>query len=353
MTLAQQLAEIKPLDSQAMAQAQAQWNNIAKPLHSLGLLEDALVKIAGITGSPHITLEKKGVLVLCADNGVVAQGVSQTGQEVTAIVGANMAKGATCVCHMAKVAGATVIPVDMGCISPVPRIQNCAVRPGTADFTQEPAMTLAEAETAIQRGISLVKQQKDQGIHLLATGEMGIGNTTTSTAVLSVLLEQSPAQLTGTGAGLSPQGLQRKKQAIAQAIALHQPNPRDIVSLLSKLGGLDIAGLCGVFLGGAMYRVPILVDGLISATSALCASKLAPLSVDFMVASHQSKEKACGFALEALGLRPLLQAELAVGEGTGAVAVMPLLDMAVAVYRDMDSFQEIGVEAYQPQENPC
>lgn len=351
MTLSQQIASITPPDFTAQAQAKARWDAIAKPLHGLGWLEDALCKIAGITGSPALCLSPRAVVVLCADNGVVAQGVSQTDQSVTAIVTENMSKGQTSVCCMAQVADVQVIPVDLGCAVPVAGegLIQASLRRGTADFSQEPAMTLAEAEAAIQVGISLVGELKSQGFRLIATGEMGIGNTTTATAVLSVLLDQDPDRLTGRGAGLSSQGLQRKKQVIAKAIAQHQPNPKNPVEVLSKVGGLDIAGLCGVFLGGAIHQVPILIDGLISATGALCAQRLCPEVTQYLLPSHQSAEPASQLVLEALGLSPLLQGNLALGEGTGAVAVIPLLDMALSVYQKMQQFQDIGVEQYTPQ----
>lgn len=349
MTLFNHLKNIQHLDKNAMLMAENRWDSIAKPLHGLGLLEDAVVKIAGISGSAQVDISKKVVLVLCADNGVVAQGVSQCGQEVTAIVAENMANGKTSVCHMANIAGAEVIPVDIGCSVAVTGAISHAVRRGTGDITQEIAMTLEETELAILTGISLVKQEKQRGTGLIATGEMGIGNTTTSTAVLSVLLDKNSSLLTGAGAGLSADGIAKKKEIIAQSIAFHQPNPSNIVELLSKVGGLDLAGLTGIFLGGAIYRIPILIDGLISATAALCASKLAPNTQDFMLASHQSKELASKFALEALELSPLLFGELALGEGTGAVAIMPLLDMAVSVYENMSDFQDIGVKPYEKQ----
>ncbi len=351
MTLEQYIAQITPLHTQAMDQTQRRWDAIGKPLHSLGLLEDAVVKLAGITGTSQVNIDHRCVVVMCADNGVVAQGVSQTDQSVTAIVTENMSRGVTSVCCMARLAQAQVIPVNIGCANPVVGdaiVQRC-VRPGTGDFTQGLAMTRQEVEQAILVGIDLVKTLKDQGFDLIATGEMGIGNTTTATAVLSVLLGVDSDGMTGRGAGLSTPGLERKKQAIAKAIALHQPDPTDVVDVLSKVGGLDIAGLCGVFLGGAIYHVPVLVDGVISATAGLCAQGLCPLTTAYMVASHQSGEPAGGLVLEALGLEPMLQAHMALGEGTGAVAVMPVLDMALAVYNQMGDFSAIGVEAYTPQ----
>ena len=215
-------------------------------------------------------------------------------------------------------------------------------------MTFGPAMSYDQAEQAILTGIDLVRQQKEAGMHLLATGEMGIGNTTTATAVSCVLLGVSPQELTGRGAGLSDQGLLRKRQAIEKAIACNRPDAKDPVDILSKVGGFDIAGLCGVFLGGSIYRIPVLIDGAISAAAALCAVRLAPLASSAIFATHQSAEPAGKLLLEALGKRPILTAGMRLGEGTGAVAVMPVLDMAMAIY-DGSTFDDYGMQPYTPQ----
>ena len=348
--LTRALAGIAPLDGRAMGEAKRRWDSIAHPLGSLGLLETDIIRIAGITGSADVDLGKKAVIAMCADNGVVAEGVTQTGQEVTAIVTENMSRGDTSVCRMAKVAGAQVIPVDIGVARPVvgEQIRQCCVRRGTANMTKGPAMAREEAARAVLTGVELVGQLKGQGVGLLATGEMGIGNTTTSSAIVSVLLGRSPAQVTGRGAGLSSEGLARKIKAIETAIAVNQPDPADGLDVLSKVGGLDIAGLAGVFLGGAVHRVPVLVDGFISSAAALAAAALCPACKDYMLASHASNEPAGQLVLEALGLTPFLYAGMCLGEGTGAVAVMPLLDMGLAVYREMCTFEATDIEAYQP-----
>lgn len=209
-------------------------------------------------------------------------------------------------------------------------------------------MTRDEAMQAIEVGIDTVVKLTKSGVRLLATGEMGIGNTTTSAAVLSVLLERKPDEIAGRGAGLSGAGLQRKIQVIRNALERYHPNRRDSIDVLYKVGGLDIAGLCGVFLGGALCRVPVLMDGLISAAAALLAVNLCPAVKDYLLASHLSSEPAAGPAMEALGVCPILQAGMRLGEGTGAVAVMPILDMAMAVYNG-DTFEDIHIEAYTPQ----
>ena len=287
---------------------------------------------------------------MCADNGVVEEGVTQTGQEVTALVTENMSTGDTSVCRMSHVAGADVIPVDIGVARPVKggKIRQKNIRRGTANMTQGPAMTREEAERAILTGVELVGELKEQGYRLLATGEMGIGNTTTSSAVACVLLDQPAVTMTGRGAGLSDAGLRRKIAAIERAVAVNAPDPGDPLDVLAKVGGLDLAGLAGVFLGGAACRLPVLVDGFISSVAALIAARLCPAAVDYMLGSHASQEPAGTLVLEALGLTPFLYAGMCLGEGTGAVAVMPLLDMGLAVYREMCTFEATNIEAYQP-----
>ena len=348
--LEETFAAIVPADRAAMDAAWQRWDSIAKPLGSLGLLEEAVVRIAGMTGTPAVKLGKRAVIAMCADNGVVAQGVTQTGQEVTAIVTENMSTGDTSVCRMAAAAGAEVIPVDIGVARPVAgeRIRQCNVRRGTADMTQGPAMTREEAVQAVETGIELVRELKDKGYGLIGTGEMGIGNTTTSSALASVFLNRPPEQVTGRGAGLSSAGLERKIKAIETAIQVNKPNPADPLDVLSKVGGLDLAGLCGVFLGGAACRIPVLVDGFISSAAALTAARLCPNAVDYMLGSHASNEPAGRMVLEDLGLKPFLYANMCLGEGTGAAAVMPLLDMALAVYDGMTTFADEQIEAYQP-----
>ena len=350
MTLQEMLCTITPADREAMEAAQRKWDSVGKPLGSLGELEHMVVRMAGVFGTKDFSIEKKAVAIFCADNGVVAEGVTQTGQEVTAVVAGNMARRRSSVCKMARVAGAEVCPVDVGMAFPVdhPGILQRSIRRGTRNFVHEPAMTRQETERAILTGMETIKMLCDQGVRRIATGEMGIGNTTTSAAVLSVLLERSPAEMTGRGAGLSNEGLERKVRAIETALALHRPDPADAVDVLSKVGGFDLAALCGAFLGGAVYHVPVIIDGLISAAAALAAAVLCPDCRDYMLASHLSGEPAGWPVLHALGVTPILQAGMRLGEGTGAVAVMPILDMAMTVYNG-DTFDDIQIEAYTPQ----
>lgn len=350
MTLEEVIQGIVPADQEAMSRAKARWDSIAKPLGSLGLLEDAVIRVAGMTGSPDVDLSRRAVVVMCADNGVVARGVTQTGQEVTAIVAENMSSGDTSVCAMSRAAGAEVVPVDVGVARPLTgaRIVQRNIRRGTADMTLGPAMTREEAVRAVLTGVEVARELRGRGVRLLATGEMGIGNTTTSSAVAAVLLGKPAEDMTGRGAGLSSEGLQRKIQAIETAIAVNRPDPADALDVLHKVGGLDIAGLAGVFLGGALCRTPVLVDGFISSVAALVAGRLCPAAKDYMLGSHASEEPASRLVLSELGLRPFLYAGMRLGEGTGAVAVMPLLDMGLAVYREMATFEDTNIEAYQP-----
>lgn len=332
-------------------EAKRRWDSCGKPLGSLGLLEDAISDIAALNGDTDVCLTPRAVLVLCADNGVVAQGVTQTDSSVTGIVAQNLAAGRTSVCRMAACADCEVIPVDVGIkdFTPCAGVISLRIGNGTGDISAGPAMTREQAEHAILTGIELVGEQKARGIRLLATGEMGIGNTTTTSAVASVLLGRNPLELTGRGAGLSDAGLERKRAAIQRAIAVNQPNPDDPVDILQKVGGFDLAALCGIFLGGALYCIPILMDGVISAAAALCAVRLCPSASGAILASHASSEPASRLLLEALGKRPLITAEMRLGEGTGAVAAMPLLDMARAVYAESYTFEDAGIEAYTPQ----
>lgn len=342
-----------PREAQAREAAHRHWASVAKPLGSLGLLETALEDIAALTLSEKIDVSNRALLLLCADNGVVAQGVAQSDHTVTAAVTRNAALRRSSVCKMAQVANCRVVPVDMGVID-MPPMENLLDRRlgnGTNDITQGPAMSREQAEKAVLTGVELVRELKEQGAGLLATGEMGIGNTTTSSAVACVLLDRPAVELTGRGSGLSDEGLRRKIWAIETAIEKNRPDPNDPLDILAKVGGFDIAGMCGIFLGGALYRVPVLMDGLISTVAALCALRLCPEVSKALFASHVSAEPAGHLILDALGKKPVITAEMRLGEGTGAVAAIPLLDMALALYRDGTTFDGTGIEAYQPHEN--
>ena len=334
------------------AREQAQWkcDHVAKPLNSLGQLENLIVKIAGMQETADVRIDRRCALVFCGDHGVVAEGVSQSGSEVTALVARSIAEGTANINLMASVSGTDVFAVDMGMIGDAPGVIDRKIARGTNNMAQGPAMIREQAERALQAGAGLVGEMKAKGYKLIATGEMGIGNTTASTAMACALLGFAPEELTGRGAGLSDAGLVRKRSAIERALRVNQPDPADPVDVLAKLGGYEIAGMAGAFLGGAKYRVPIVIDGVISAVAALTAARLCPESVDFMLPSHMSREPAALRIMDELGLKPIIHADMALGEGTGAVAVLPLLDMALRVYHGTHTFDDLGMDAYTPQE---
>ena len=344
-TLSQQIGQISEPDKTAALEAKQRWDSVAKPLGSLGLLEDALIRIAALTGSADMDLSVRRLYLMCADNGVVAQNVTQTGSEVTARMADSFAAGKSSACRMAKVANCQVEAVDLGILNYPgnPGVRNCRIANGTADITQKPAMTKAELYRCIETGIGLAKCAKEDGVKLLVTGEMGIGNTTTSSAVASVLLGCDPLLVTGRGAGLSDSGLSRKLEAIKKAIKLHHPDPEDPLRVLSMLGGFDIAGMVGLYLGGALYQVPVLIDGVISAVAALLAVRICPASKKAMLATHVSAEPAGRMILD-----PMITAGMRLGEGTGALCAIPMLDMACSVYQG-STFGELSIEAYEEQ----
>lgn len=341
------LAGIKPADQAAFEACEKRFDNIAKPVGSLGKLENLLERAAAASGTADVDISKKCVMVFCADNGVLAQGVAQSTHEVTTAIARSLVKETTSVNAMAKACGADVFPVDMGMIDRVEGMLDYSIHNGTGDISQGPAMSREEAKMAIRTGMELVGKRVKEGYRLIATGEVGIGNTTTSSAILSVLLEKPVVEVTGRGSGLSDEGLTRKQQAILQAIQVNQPDRNDVLDVLSKVGGYDIAAMAGAFLGGALYHVPVIMDGFISGVAALCAVRLCPAVAGYILPSHISAEPAGQMLMKELGFEPMLHGDMRLGEGTGAVALMPLLDLAAAVYQNAASFEDIQVEAYK------
>lgn len=283
---------------------------------------------------------------MCADNGVVEEGVTQSGQEVTKIVAENFLKEKATASILCKKAGADIFPVDIGIATDSTIIQH-KVMYGTKNMAKEPAMTREQAIQGIEAGIAMAEELKGKGYQVLATGEMGIGNTTTSSAVASVLLGKPVEDMTGRGAGLSGEGLVRKINAIKKAIALNNPDRADVIDVLAKVGGLDIAGMTGVFIGGAALGMPVVMDGFISCVSALIAVKICPQVSDYIIASHVSKEPAAHLILKELDKEAIIHAGMCLGEGTGAVALFPLMDLSCAVYNSMSTFGDINVEQYE------
>lgn len=340
---------ITEFNKAAEAGAKLRWNSIAKPLGGLGVLEDMISRIAGMRGTPDVTLNHRTVVVMCADNGVVCEGVSQSDSSVTAAVARETARGRSSVNLLAGQFGAEVITVDIGMCTDVDdeRILKRKAAYGTCNIAEKAAMSREQAESAVRAGIQLVRELAQNGTDIIITGEMGIGNTTTSAAIASVILGIPPEQAAGRGAGLDSAGLSRKMSAIKRAIAVNQPETDDPWDLLSKLGGLDIAGMTGLFLGGAGCGIPVVVDGVISAVSACLAELIAPGCRDFMLPSHVSSEPAGRLLLQKLELSAPIDAEFHLGEGTGGVMLLPLLDGALAVYNGAHRFDEMNMERYR------
>ncbi len=348
MTLEETIQHIVPVDQESMTVAKNHWDSLSKPLGSLGQLEQALIQIAGIQRTADIHIDRKALVIMCADNGVVEEGVTQCGQEVTATVAENFLDEKSCVAIMCRRAGTLIRPIDIGMAVDTPRVEKHKIAYGTRNMVKEPAMTREQAIAAIEVGIALAEDLQARGYEILATGEMGIGNTTTSSAMTAVLLDMDVETVTGRGAGLSSAGLQRKIQAIRQAIACNQPDPTDPLDVLSKVGGLDIAGMCGLFLGGAALKMPVVMDGFISQVAALTAVRLVPECADYILASHVSGEPGAHILLEELQKEAFLTCGMRLGEGSGAVALFPILDFASDIYHKMSTFEQADVEAYQP-----
>lgn len=347
----ERLKYIESTDKKFSELSHSKWNSVAKPLGSLGIFEEMVEKIAAIQQTADVDISKRTVVVMCADNGVTAEGVTQTDSEVTALCAEAIGNGTSNINVLADVYGADVIAVDIGiardvdCVS----VKNRKIMYGTGNIAKGPAMSRDEAEKAICTGMDIVRELADPGTGIIITGEMGIGNTTTSAAVSSVLLGLSPEAVTGRGAGLSDEGLLRKVKAVRQAIEINRPDVNDAVDIISKVGGLDIAGMTGLFLGGAVYGIPVVIDGVISAVSAVLAYKLTPACIDYMLPSHVSDEPAGKLLLDMIGLRAPLEAGMRLGEGTGGAMLLPLLDGALSVYNSSHRFDDIGIERYVEQ----
>jgi nicotinate-nucleotide--dimethylbenzimidazole phosphoribosyltransferase len=318
----------------AMNMARTQWDSVAKPLNSLGKFEKAIVQLAGIYGTHNFEINKKAVLVYCSDNGVVEEGISQSDSGLTASVALGMAEGRANINVMAKKAGAEVYPVDIG-IRTVVNHKNLIkkkVAKGTKNIAHGVAMTEKQCLKAIKTGIDLVGQLKNKDVDIIALGEVGVGNTTTSSAMASVLLGRSVRELTGRGAGLSQEAFDNKINTIFNAVKLNNPDRSNPFDTLRKLGGFEIAAMVGTCIGAMKYNIPVIIDGVISAVAALTAVRLVPECSPYILVSHASKEPASEFLLKSMGKSPIIYADMCLGEGTGAVLLFPLLDIALAEY---------------------
>ncbi|MGE4214416.1 MAG: nicotinate-nucleotide--dimethylbenzimidazole phosphoribosyltransferase [Anaerotignaceae bacterium] len=358
MKLEEYINKIEPLSSSEMEKAQQRWDTIAKPLKSLGLLEEAVIKLGGIVGADKVSLNKPALVIMCGDHGVVAEGVTQAGSEITALVAENFEKAKTSVTVMAKVAGVDVFPIDIGIKNDgyenkklLPLILcDRKIDKGTKNIVKENAMTYEQCMEAIKCGIDIIGELKAKKYDIVATGEMGIGNTTPSSAMATVLLSMKAEETTGRGAGLCDQGFRKKRMAVEKSVNRFFENggkKENSLNVLYSLGGYDIAGMAGLFIGGAVHKMPVVIDGFISSIAALVAVDICPMVRDYIFASHKSKE-GCGEAvLKKMGLRPFINCDMCLGEGTGAVAFLPILKMAVEVYRQMSTFAEINMENYK------
>jgi len=340
------LATIKPVDSSLLATAQAKLDNKTKPLGSLGRIEEFGRRVAAISGSLKPDLSKKVIYTFAGDHGVVEEGISAFPKEVTPQMVFNFLNGGAGVNVLARHAGAEVRVVDMGVdfdFGAVPGLIDRKVARGTKNLAKGPAMTRAEAVASLEAGITLALDAKAEGVALLGTGDMGIGNTTPSSAIIAVFSGISVRELTHRGTGINDEALERKIRAIEQGLAVNRPDPADPLDVLTKVGGFEIAGIAGLVLGAAAAGIPVVVDGFISTAGALIASELHPSVKEYIFAAHQSVEIGHTFMLERLNAEPILDLQLRLGEGTGAALAMTLIEAGAKVLCEMASFEEAGV----------
>jgi nicotinate-nucleotide--dimethylbenzimidazole phosphoribosyltransferase len=340
------VARISPPDDAISSQTQKLLDQKTKPRGSLGRLEQLACQVAAIRGIAAPDLPRKAIVVMTADHGVAEEGVSAYPQEVTGQMLLNFARGGAAINVLSRQVDARVVLVDMGvrsALPELPQIRSHRIGPGTANFTRGPAMTRAQAVAAIEVGIGIAGELCAQGITLLGIGEMGIGNSTAASALAAVLTGAPPEEVVGRGTGVDDAGLRRKADAVRRGIACNRPDPADGLDTLAKLGGFEIAGLCGLILGAAAGRLPVVVDGFICGAAALVATRLAPHCAGHLIASHRSVEAGHRLVLQALAARPLLDLELRLGEGTGAALAMGLVEAALRILGEMASFESAGV----------
>ncbi|GCE17081.1 nicotinate-nucleotide--dimethylbenzimidazole phosphoribosyltransferase [Dictyobacter kobayashii] len=339
------MAKITALDTDSIEQARARQAQLTKPAGSLGRLEEVAVQMAGITRSVTPIVQRRAVVVMAADHGVTAEGVSAYPKDVTPQMVLNFLAGGAAINALARQAQADVTVVDIGVAADLehPQLLSRKVRRGTANMAREAAMSQAEVLQAITTGIEVMENLAAQGVDLVATGEMGIGNTTAASAITASLLNVPAEHVTGRGTGIDDQQLTHKVRIIEQAIAHNVPDVEQPLDVLAKLGGLEIAGLVGVILAAAAHRIPVIIDGFISSAAALVAVALAPAARDYLFAGHLSVERGHRLILEKLGLEPLLTLHLRLGEGTGAVLAMHIIEGALRTHSEMSTFAEAGV----------
>jgi len=344
--ISETIQKISVPDSKAMEAARARQLSLAKPPRSLGQLEEISIRFAGITGNTFNRADKRRVIVFASDNGVVEEGVASAPQSVTLAQTVNIARGLTGVGVIARHYHAETDVIDIGVNADFshPGVRNEKIAHGTKNFAKEAAMTREQAERAMCIGIEAAKRAKRDGMEIIGIGEMGIGNTSTSSAVLSVLLGAPAEQTVSRGGGVNDTGFLRKKEIIDRAISTLMPDPEDPIDVLSKVGGFDLCGMTGAFLGAAAERLPVVVDGFISAVAALCAARINPLCVHYMIPSHASMERGYGMAMRALGLSPILMLDMRLGEGSGCPIAFEIVSTALDVIENMATFEEAAID---------
>jgi nicotinate-nucleotide--dimethylbenzimidazole phosphoribosyltransferase len=344
--LEQALREIKPLDKKAMAAARARQDTLTKPLGSLGRLEELSIKLAGIKGEPIPRINHKAIVTMAADHGVVAEGVSAYPQAVTPQMVLNFLHGGAGINVLARHVGARIIVVDMGVASdlePHHALLSRKIACGTSDMASGPAMSGEQAMKSIEVGLEIVEQEIKKGLDIVGTGDMGIGNTTSSSAITAAITGEKVAKVTGRGTGIDDKQLAHKVEVIERALEVNKPNADDATDVLAKVGGFEIGGLSGVILGAAAHHIPVVMDGFISGAAALIAVGLSPGVKDYLIASHCSVEIGHKAILKYLGLKPILDLELRLGEGTGAALGIFLAEAAAKILAEMATFAEAGV----------
>lgn len=341
----ERLTTLVPLDQESMAAASDHLDQLTKPPGSLGRLETMARQLAGIYGAKIPDIGKKAVIVMAGDHGVCEEGVSAFPAEVTPQMVMNFLSGGAAVNVFARQAGADVLCVDIGVNADLehPRLYTRKIRKGTGNIAKGPAMTRAEAIEAVQVGIRMVDELVDQGYGIFATGEMGIGNTTPSAALLCAYTDTDVGRAVGRGTGIDDAKWRHKRDVVRQSLEVNAPDRNDPLDVLAKLGGLEIAGLVGVVLGAAIHRRPVVIDGFISSAAALAASRIAPLSMPYMIASHLSQEHGHAALLHSLGLAPMIHMDMRLGEGTGAALCFLLVDAALNMMREMATFASAGI----------
>ena len=343
MQLSDIIREITPLDETAMTKARQRQAQLAKPPGSLGRLEDLSIQLAGITGKIHNKIDKKHLLVFAADNGVVAEGVSSAPQSVTLMQTINLTRHKTGASTLCKHFDCQITVCDVGVNADIkePKVLNRKIAYGTQNIVHGPAMTREQALQAIMTGIDLAR---NTDADVIGIGEMGIGNTTTSSAVLSVLLNADVETVTGRGGGITDASYLKKKQVIKTAIDVNKPDKNDVIDVLAKVGGFDLAAMCGAFIGAAATHRPVVIDGFISAVAALCAYQLCPQAVQYFIPSHASYEIGYRIAMDAMDLEPVFLLGMRLGEGSGCPLAFEILSAACAIMNDMATFDQAGID---------